>query len=443
MSKEYINSQAIKEVISKMKGKVKELTNDEACELYDNNNVKYLNSNPENNSSAIKTIEDNILYTPDNLQNIYWFKMLQIIDSISKKNISCNYPKLSFGKALSDTEFLDLFKLTVDYASYSQSEYILNLKKKELKTITSNVENIFSFPKILKNVKENGFLHFVMAETKNEREESIELIKVKNTTLTPLVNIPFNINGKNYDLNKEELKQILTSNVLVNFYKKNLRNFIPKFDEKIRNNAQLIQHIIFHLDNYNIYFCHLPQKIMAITIHTGDIYLKSDYIKEYYNNKNNKGINKDDYSIIIREKIVLNIKHELNHILIREIDIIKKENFFLKSENSDKKNKMLDFKDKFSDSKIHSFPNNESGDCFDFSFYKGYYFDNLLKREADFFLEVKEMKDDNEYNLKFNEMMKITEKNKDEIVLGSIHKFKKCEEEHPRCFKSRVLDGNN
>ena len=124
MSKEYINSQAIKEVISKMKGKVKELTNDEACELYDNNNVKYLNSNPEKNNSAIKTIEDNILYTPDNLQNIYWFKMLQIIDSISKKNISCNYPKLSFGKALSDTEFLDLFKLTVDYASYSQSEYI-------------------------------------------------------------------------------------------------------------------------------------------------------------------------------------------------------------------------------------------------------------------------------------------------------------------------------
>ena len=249
MSKEYINSQAIKEVISKMKGKVKELTNDEACELYDNNNVKYLNSNPENNNSAIKTIEDNILYTPDNLQNIYWFKMLQIIDSISKKNVSCNYPKLNFGKALSDTEFLDLFKLTVDYASYSQSEYILNLKKKELKTITSNVENIFSFPKILKNVKENGFLHFVMAETKNEREESIELIKVKNTTLTPLVNLPFNINGKNFDFNNEELKQILTSNVLVNFYKKNLRNFIPKFDEKIRNNAQLIQHIIFHLDN--------------------------------------------------------------------------------------------------------------------------------------------------------------------------------------------------
>ena len=63
MSKEYINSQAIKEVISKMKVKAKELTNDEACELYDNNNVKYLNSNPENNSSAIKTIEDNILYT--------------------------------------------------------------------------------------------------------------------------------------------------------------------------------------------------------------------------------------------------------------------------------------------------------------------------------------------------------------------------------------------
>ena len=190
-----------------------------------------------------------------------------------------------------------------------------------------------------------------------------------------------------------------------------------------------------YLDNYNIFFCGMPNNIHSITIHTGNIYLQSKYIKEYYENKNNNKI-KGDISIIIREKIVLNIFHEMNHCLLRLIDETKQKNFFLKSNNSNSKKEILVFKDKFNEKNIYSFPGNEIGNNFDFIFYKGYYFQNLFQNEANFFLDIKNLKDEKDYDFKFNQMIQETKKNKPQK--SSINKFN-TKFDFSRCFKSKIL----
>ena len=128
---------------------------------------------------------------------------------------------------------------------------------------------------MLKDLKENGLLTYILAETNDEREESLDILKFDNCSLTPLIELQFNKNNINYDLNKKELKETLTSNILLNFFKNNLSNFIPEIQKKIKKDDDLKQYIELYLDNYNIYFCGMPNNINAITIHTGNIYLAS------------------------------------------------------------------------------------------------------------------------------------------------------------------------
>lgn len=412
------------------------ITKDKAIEYFDERNMDYLKANRIDNTGIIDIIQNNAILTPDQYQKEYWDILLNIINSIKKTNNKVPYPSLPFGKSLEDKEFLDLFKRTIDYACYSLPKKDLKEIKETLKEICKNTNNIFTYPRPLKEIKENGLLTFIMSQNYDEKEESISLIRVNNCSITPLIKLKFEKNNTNHDLDKDELKEILTSKVLLKFYRENLREFTPKFDEKIKDEESLKKCITSYINNYNIYFANLPTNIFGITIHTGNIYLKSKYIKEYFNIYLSNNIDEDNL-IIIREKIVLNIKHGINHSLLREIDTDMKENFFLKSKNNNSKNALLIFKDKFLENKKHKYPSNESGNCFDFAFYKGYYFVNLFKEEAIFFMDVKNMKDENEYSVKFNEMMANKSKN---INWGSsINKFKKSNNDYPCCFKSRIL----
>ena len=435
----YENSIIIKNAINNLKQMEaeKELTENEANELFDNTNIEYLKNNQQDNNKINNIIKKNLQYTEQKNQDIFWEKLLEIIDSMEKSDTKCEYPELPFGESLDDIDFLELFQKTVNYACYSQTNDILNYKKEQLQNINNYTNNIFLYPEILKNIKKNGLLAFVMAEAQDEIEDSMALINVKNCTLTPLIILKFDKEDAQIDLDKNELKEILTSNVLLKFYSNNLKNFTPQFDKKIKNDNDLKKYIISYIDNYNIYFCNLPSNIMAITIYSGDLYLKSEYLKEYFQNRMNHKKSPDD-SIIIREKIVLNIKHEINHSLLREIDDEKKKNFFLKSQNSNSKKKILVFKDKYQKNKDYKYTADESGNCFDFAFYKGYYFINLFKNEANFFLDVKNMKNDIEYNDKFDKMMINSSKNKG--ALSSINKFKKKIDDFPHCFKSKILE---
>ena len=109
--------------------------------------------------------------------------------------------------------------------------------------------------------------------------------------------------------------------------------------------------------------------------------------------------------IIIRQKIILNIQHELNHVLIRIIDPEKNANFFLKSNNHKTKSLLLEFKDKYIKDKFHNFSGQESGNTFDYDFYMGYYFDKLSIKEANFFLDVKTMNSQESYKNNFKSIL--------------------------------------
>jgi len=434
------DAQAVKEVINYLNQLQKSITisPNKANELLDDYNMKLVKSNSQDYSMIKKIIKNNINFTPKDQQEIYWNKFIEIVDSMTKTNDVCKYPELPFGQSLDDSQFLELFQWVVNYICFSHSIEEINNIKEQLKDFINN-NNIFGFPNVIKNLKEDGLLSFLMAETEEERDESLELMKISNCTLTPFINLTFNRNNINYDLNKKELENILTSNILLKFYSDNLRNFIPKYNEIIKDNNDLKKYIISSITNYNIYFCELSSNLMAVTIYTGDVYLRTQYLQEYFENKMKDVINEDN-SIIIREKIVLNLKHEMNHSLIREIDVEKKNNFFLKSQNANSKTQLLVFKDKFNKNKNYKYLINESGNCFDYAFYKGYYFNHLFKNEANFFLEVKNMNDENEYNNNFDEMISNTPKYRNK--LNSINKFKKGYKEFPRCFKSKMLEYN-
>ena len=215
-------------------------------------------------------------------------------------------------------------------------------------------------------------------------------------------------------------------------FKNNLDKFIPELNKKIKKDDDLKKYINSYIDKYNIYFCHLPENIYAATIHTGNIYIQSKYIIEYYENLKFNIINSDEF-IIIREKIVLNIFHEMNHGLLRLIDDDKKNNFFLKSKNSDSKNQKLKFKDKIDEDITYPLSGNESGNNFDFAFFNLYSFDNLFNHEANFFLDIKNINDEKEYDLEFEKIIAETKSQKPSE--DSINKFKK-RFIFSRCLKS-------
>ena len=414
----------------------KNITKEKALELFEEYNEKYLLNNPIDKNKYEKVIGDNNTYTPEIQQKKYWECLKKIFASIKKTYKKYPAPVLPFGKSLSDYDFLELVEKAVKYACFSQKDNILNYMKNILVNIDKYTKNIFTYPNIVKDIKKNGILSIIYADTLKEKSEGLSYLKINKSTITPLLKLEFTINGKKYDLNKEELFNIFTSDIILKFYKKNLSDFIPDFNKKIENDDEIKTHIKNYLENYNIYFCDLPNNIMGVTLYSGNIYLKLKYIKEYFINKKSDVIDEDD-SLIIREKIVLNLKHELNHVLVRFIDDEKKLNFFLKSENSKKSDNYLIFKDKSVKDITHKSILNESGNCFDYILYQGYYFDTLSKKEANFFLNINEIKDVNKYQEKFNEMMQ--DDDNYEICDSSINKFKTIIEEKPHCFKSMIF----
>ena len=410
----------------------KKLTKAQAIKKFEEQNLQYIKAFHKNDFQLERTIQENISFTPQEKQDKYWDELKNMFISMrNEKGINCE-PKLPFGKTLDDSMFLKLVQEGVEYACYSNPKEILEYKIEILEDIGKYTKNIFSFQNIIKDIKKEGILSLIMADNIQDIEEGLDLIKVGFCTLSPLIKLEFNKNNNQYNLDKEELIKILTSNVLIEFYKENLTEFIPAFNYKIKDDEALREIICSYIKNNNIYFCDLPKNIMSITIFSGNIYLKASYLKEYFENTMDNIINQDD-SIIIREKIVLNIKHELNHVLLRLIDDEKRDNFFLKSKNNTRKDTLLQFKNKFI-GKSHELSCNESGNCFDYKFYMGYYFNNLLNHEANFFLDVKNMNDRKEYENKFKIM--INKKNEYKKPTSSINKFKKMDDEYSGCFRA-------
>ena len=280
----------------------------------------------------------------------------------------------------------------------------------------------------MKNILENALLSLFISNKEDDQNDNINLLKVNLMTITPFIKLNFN----NNELNKKELIDTYSSYVYIKNYKKSLNKFIDEFKSKIPKEEVLKKHIKDHINNHNIYFSNLPEKIIAISIHTGDIYLRVKDLKEYYEEK------EDDKLIIIKEKIILNIAHELNHLFLREIDEEMKDNFFLQSYYKKKVvDRNLKFINKFNEKKIHYLDLDESGNLFDFHFFNRYYFDELYSKEANFFSDIKNIKSLKNYN---EGLVKIIDEEKIKTPLSlSINKFKKIDSEVRRCIKSRIL----
>ena len=417
--------------MSKLKRNNKGYCKMKAMGLFEKENKEFLLKNPQENSKFENIIKNNMLLTKKESQVNYWNKLKSIFANIKKTNVVYNFPKLPFGDSLEDLDFLLLVQDSINYICYFQTNEFLVYIKDLLGKIENYTQNIFIFPNILKDIKKNGILNIIMSQTYKEINDSLELIQIDACTITPLIKLKFEKDNKNYDLDKKELKDIMTSNIILRYLRKNLFQFINSDNQKLKDKNKLKESIETYINNFNIYFCNLPTDTLAVTIYTGNVYLKSKYLKEYFNTRDDDNINTDNM-IIIREKIVLNYKHEMNHALVRILDDDKANNFFLKSKNN-KKTKNLEFKDKLDNIKKFNFSQDESGTCFDYKFFRGYYFDNLMKHEANFFLEVKNMKDKNEYKQKFDEM--INNKKAYIIIDSSINKFKKLHDRYNRCLR--------
>ncbi len=397
---------------------------EDAIKKYDKNNIMYFQQMGKIEKSNIKNLlKQSYEITPPELQEKYENRIIDAFNSIKKSQIYVDLPKLPFGKQLSDDEFLELLNKCVCYANYHLTKENLNSLREKLLQKSEIILNIFQTRRILKDLLENALLTILTSNNESDQEDNFDILCSSYiSTITPFVQMEFNNNNK---LDKNELIETLSSKVHLNNYYKSLDEFIPDFQNVVKNEESLKTHIIDYLQKYNIYFCKLPQNIMAITIHTGNIYLKTDYLEEYFN--------KTDLNsqIIIREKFVLNLSHELMHGLVRIINPKMAENFFYKSEKKTKvKGDQIEFKDKFVSS-FYSLNANESGNVFDHNFYEGYYFGELFKEEAFFFLDIKKINSIDEYKTKLKSIILREKANK--VSNSSINKFKKLKSDRAHC----------
>ena len=427
----HMNNQPINKEISLLekfaKNKIQTKRNyislEDAIEKYDENNLIYFEQIKSKENNISKFLEQSYDITPPELQKKYGNEIIDIIKSIKKSQIYEPQPKLPFGKQLSDNEFLELLNKCVCYANYHLPEENLNKIREKLLKNSKYILDIFETPRILKDLLENALLTILASNDESDQDDNFDILfKSYISTITPFVKLEFNNNNK---LDKKELSDIFCSIVHLRNYYKSLGEFIPDFENVVKDEESLKTHIINYLQKYNIYFYKLPQNIMAIAIHTGNVYLKADYLEEYFSETDLSS------QIIIREKIVLNLSHELMHGLIRIINPKMAENFFDKSNKKTKEeNNEIKFKDKFI-SNFYLLNANESGNVFDHNFYEGYYFGELYKEEAFFFLGIKDINSMDEYKNKLNSIILGEKKNK--VSSMSINKFKKLKHERPRC----------
>ena len=256
----------------------------ECREKYDLENLSLIEKN--SNSTEYKKIYNKIIeankITPICEQNKYKEMLCKIIDSIKISNTKEEFPKLPYGKSLTDDEFIQILGKCVSYANSNLKEENLNQIKYRLQNDKAIIlENMFKYPQILKDLYENALITILTSKDGLEQNDNFELLTRKNLTMTPLIKMNFNDNSKYSELDKRELIDIFISDVYLEKYNITLEQFIPNYKNYIKKKEDLIEHIKYYFENFDIFFCEMPKNIMALTIHTGNMYLKSDYLMEY------------------------------------------------------------------------------------------------------------------------------------------------------------------
>lgn len=402
---------------------------EECINSFDDANFKLIQEKKFSKEMVDKFIQ-NADKTPLSQRESLSNELIDLINTMKKSDIYKELPQLPYGKQLTDREFIDLLKECVSYANYKlESENLDVIKNRLSKEYLPALKNLFNRGQIVKDIIENALITILTADTEKDQEDNFSLLKVENSTGSPIVSMDFG-NKKENRLDIQELQDNFCSPIYIKNYQKALK----KFFDKIPSEKKLKEYIRNNLQKYNIYFCDLPADVLAFTIHTGNIYLKGEYLYEYYNE------NKEDNLLLVREKIILNIGHEIMHLLMREISEEMKKNFLIKSNPLNKSNNdYIEFKEKFTD-QIQQFSTDESGDTFDFLFFNKYYFDDLYLDEAKFFFNIKKYSSLSDYKNNLESIIRNEKIRYNNLKPKKVNKFKKLNIVKPRrCIRSTIL----
>ena len=380
---------------------------------YRNLNEKYIkNLNDKEKKNIFEIIKNNISQTEEKKAKELGENLYNSLISLKKNDISVDMPKLPFSQSLSDSKFIDLINESISYCesdkNFAQISEIIKLFTKE----ENNIKELFLRPKLIKDIMQNALLSVLVNPFEIKQiNNNISYLSLKNISYQPLVNIPCTYNNINYDLNKKTIIENTTSKIPLECFHKNMKNFIDNYKLK---KEELKNIITKYINEHNFYFIPLKEDLQGVTIHTGDIFINLKYIREYFDKNINNNI-----KIVIREKIILIIFHELNHGLTREIDDSKKQNFLKNSKVKGNKSR-LTFKSVFKNAKYY-LPMNESGNAFDFIFYNEFYVNQIDICIAELYLNIKKFKTFKNYKEELEKLLEKLNENETE----SVFKFRK------------------
>ena len=380
---------------------------------YRNLNENYIkNLNDKEKKNIYEIIKNNIIQTEEKKAKELGENLYNSLISLKKSDISVNMPKLPFSQSLSDEKFIDLINESISYCESDKNCAQISDIIKIFTNQEKNIKELFLRPKLIKDIMQNALLSILVNPYEIKQiNNNISYLSLKNISYQPLVNLPFTYNNINYDLNKETIIENANSIIPLKCFHKNMKTFINNYKLK---KEELKDIITKYINEHNFYFVLLKEDLQGITFHTGDIFINLKYIREYFDKDINNNI-----KIVIREKIILIIFHELNHGLTREIDDSKKQNFLKNSKVKGNKSR-LTFKSVFKNAKYY-LSMNVSGNAFDFIFFNGFYVNQIDICIAELYLNIKKFKTFKNYKEDLEKLLEKLNENETE----SVFKFRK------------------
>ena len=147
-------------------------------ESFEEYSDEYLEKNPQEKIIYDIIIEENIELTSKENQEKYWNELQQILSSIKKTDIDYPMHKIPFGKNLNDLDFLELIKKAINYACYTKDKDLLDEMKDIFENNEDYTENIFLYPKVLKDIKKDSILSIIMGKTLDDKFGRTNLLKI-------------------------------------------------------------------------------------------------------------------------------------------------------------------------------------------------------------------------------------------------------------------------
>lgn len=318
------------------------------------------------------------------MENIH--NLIKNLDKNKKTtNNIINIPEFIFGNEMDDKLFLTLFENIMKDIGNKKSENADGIKSFFNKIKFDTLYSIFNNEFILSKIKKDIIIHLLIdkglcnSKPDINLTESVNIIKGLNDKEFSIkkIDLEFNaVNSKNdqkFKLNKNSLKNFLTSEAIMSAIEETLKNFE---DNKINNPGRNIlkNKSEEFIENTKFYSIHLTDKIYAFTIYNGDIFINKKYI-DIANNNNDKR------QLSALAIILLSIIHEFMHYLIRTLSDNKtSKNYFLKTKNRIKKSGTVEI--------------NESGNFLEKLLIGNYY--GFFSIDAEYLLDI------NNYNVLFN-----------------------------------------